>query len=181
MSSEGKVPVTANEPISWQKKTGAFVLLAFGTGLLLSGRTGSYLLKRVAKPGDVSRTAAPARRLKLKDLAVSNDKTLDFFSNKTLSRDSLLDTAPSTSSAPRTLKQFISWGDQDESVKPLPAEDNFNGALYAAKAFGIATAIVITTFAVAGYSIARLMDVHDVSRLTLRFASPAHFTALPRI
>ncbi|GAA6048590.1 hypothetical protein JCM3770_002044 [Rhodotorula araucariae] len=56
---------------------------------------------------------------------------------------------------------------EDGEGPPAPIEDGFNPALYAAKAFGIATAITVGTFAVGVYGVMRWLEVDDLEGLAL--------------
>lgn len=122
-------------------------------------------------PSFVSSSPSPSTPTPLSVLSSRPAPSSYFLPNPTL-------TAQSTAFAARldTLDKL-----HEEGEGPPPAiEDGFNPAVYAAKAFGIATVITVGTFAVGVWGVMRWLEVDDVSSAGLLALLPSSVLRLSR-
>lgn len=149
-----------------KKRLPLILITAAGTALFITGRTAKYLFKKVQTPDSSSSSTASPLKLRLRDLSPQKNKAY-FLNNKTI-----LSQSPAV--MPDKQESFWAFVRGDANKEPLPPPipgDNFDPVFFTAKAFGIATALVLGTFGAAGWWIAKAMDVHDVRSLRPSFDS----------
>jgi hypothetical protein len=140
-----------------QRKKGTLIFLtSCGVTLLVTGLTGSTLLRRLQKkcgiPGaSTTTTPVSAGRRRLKDIS-----PVDFYSNRNL---------PPKGKNSGFLAE-IAGAPLSAQEAQAAAKDGFNPAIYAAKALGIATAITFTTFGLGLWAAWRKLEADSV-RLSL--------------
>lgn len=139
-----------------EKKLAAGVCLAFGLSLMITARTTKYLYKRLQQPADLSQ----ANKVRLRDLKRPG-ASFQFLSNRTL-----LETQEQPKLNLRGMVSFMADGWREEE-KPQRPED-FNPALDAAKALGIATAAVLGFFGATSGAVLWWWGVTDVSYICLK-------------
>lgn len=131
-----------------KKRLPLIFITAAGTALFITGRTAKYLFKKVQTPESAN------AKLRLRDLA---PKKAYFSNNKTI-----LAQVPVVPDKQESFWTFVRGETSKEPLPPPIPGDNFDPVFFTAKAFGIATALVLGTFGAASWWIARAMDVHDV-------------------
>jgi len=147
------------------KRLPVILILAAGTALFITGRTAKYLFKKVQHPPPSSASVSEQGRVRLRDLTPTGQGRVNFLDNKTM-----LSSAPLTLPKPSkddTFWNFVRGDLSQQKVQVVDVGDGFDPVFFTAKAFGIATALVLGTFGLAGYGLARYMQVDDVGPLSL--------------
>lgn len=138
-----------------EKKLAAGVFLAFGLSLVITSRTTKYLYRRLQQPVEPT-----PRKVRFRDLKTPGS-SFDFRNNAVL--ESQLE--PKQKVSARGMWGFLRDGWRDEEHPPKPEE--FNPALDAAQALGLATLGVLSLFGAGSGALLYAWGVTDVRSVLL--------------
>lgn len=163
MAETGQPSEQQQKRLPLEKKLAAGVCLAFGLSLVITARTTKFLYKRLQQPLEVT-----PPKMRLRDLKRPGT-SFDFMNNQSLLENAatageVAAQAPARPSL-RGMVSFMADGWREEEKPPRP--EDFNPAMDAAKALGLATAAVVGCFGAASAGLLWSWGVTDVSHRTL--------------